>query len=81
MFNVLSLLRIFQSKMIMQVRDELVFEVQKSEGDEVKELVKQEMERMIKLHVAIKVDAGVSDLVKLSPIVYNILTISTTIGT
>ncbi len=66
--------------MSMLEHDELVFEVQKSEGDEVKELVKQEMERVIKLHVAIKVDAGVSDLVKLSPIVYNILTISTTIG-
>jgi DNA polymerase-1 len=48
-----------QSKMIMQVHDELVFEVPKSEVEDVKELVRQEMEGAIELVVPIKVDVGV----------------------
>ncbi len=48
-----------RAKMIMQVHDELVFEVPKSELDEVKELVKGEMEQAIDLNVPIQVDMGV----------------------
>ncbi|MFQ6113921.1 MAG: DNA polymerase I [bacterium] len=48
-----------QTKMIMQVHDELVFEAPNSELQEVKTLVKGEMEGAIKLDVPIKVDIGV----------------------
>ena len=48
-----------RAKMIMQVHDELVFEVPKSELDQVKELVKGEMEQAIDLNVPIHVDMGV----------------------
>lgn len=49
----------YQTKMIMQVHDELVFEAPKSEVDVVKELVKDEMENALKLDVPIKADVGV----------------------
>ena len=48
-----------RAKMIMQVHDELVFEVPKSELDQVKELVKGEMEQAIELNVPIQVEMGV----------------------
>jgi len=48
-----------RAKMIMQVHDELVFEVPKSELDQAKELVKGEMEQAIDLNVPIQVDMGV----------------------
>lgn len=48
-----------QARMIMQVHDELVFEVPKSEVDVVRELVRREMEEAIDLEVPIKVDIGV----------------------
>ena len=48
-----------QTKMILQVHDELVFEVKNSELETVKEMVKYEMENAIKLDVPIKVDLGV----------------------
>jgi len=47
------------SKMIMQVHDELVFEVPIAEIDRMKELVRHEMEQAIELSVPIKVDVGV----------------------
>lgn len=47
------------TKMIMQVHDELVFEVPKQEIDTVKELVRREMENAIELSVPIKVDVGI----------------------
>ncbi|MCH7753887.1 DNA polymerase I [candidate division KSB1 bacterium] len=49
----------YKTKMIMQVHDELVFEAPKSEVEEVKVLVKQEMENALKLDVPIKADVGV----------------------
>ncbi len=49
------------TKMIIQVHDELVFEVPKGEVDLMKELVRKEMEQAIKLSVPIKVDVGVGD--------------------
>lgn len=48
-----------RSKMIMQVHDELVFEVPIDEVDQMKTLVREEMEGAIKLSVPIKVDIGV----------------------
>ncbi|MCU4174151.1 DNA polymerase I [Carboxylicivirga sp. N1Y90] len=48
-----------QSKMILQVHDELNFDVLKSEQDVVMKIVKEEMERAIKLSVPLEVDMGV----------------------
>jgi DNA polymerase-1 len=48
-----------QSKMILQVHDELVFEVADSEIDVMKKLVKEEMEGVLMLSVPIRVDMGV----------------------
>ena len=45
-----------KSKMILQVHDELNFEVYKNEIDEVKEIVKQEMEHAINLEVPLTVE-------------------------
>ena len=48
--------RSFQSKMLLQVHDELVFDVYKSEKDQVKDIVKTTMESAIKLKVPLKID-------------------------
>ncbi|MBU2445624.1 MAG: DNA polymerase I [Bacteroidetes bacterium] len=50
-----------KSKMIMQVHDELVFEVHKSELDKVKKLIETKMVDAIPLKVPVKVDIGVGD--------------------
>jgi DNA polymerase-1 len=50
-----------QTKMILQVHDELVFEVVKDELETVKPLVKNKMENAMPLKVAIKVDLGVGN--------------------
>jgi DNA polymerase-1 len=47
------------SKMILQVHDELVFEVPDREIEPMKKLVKEEMEGVLTLSVPIKVDMGV----------------------
>lgn len=47
------------TKMILQVHDELVFEVKSAELEKVKKLVKHEMENAITLDVPLKVDMGV----------------------
>ena len=51
--------RQLQSKMLLQVHDELVFEVIPSELDQVKKLVKHEMEHAAELSVPLVVDLGV----------------------
>ena len=48
-----------QSKMLLQVHDELVFEVIPEELEQVKELVKYEMEHAAQLSVPLVVDLGV----------------------
>jgi DNA polymerase-1 len=48
-----------QSRMVLQVHDELNFEVVKSEEDKVKEIVKREMESAVSLKVPLEVDMGV----------------------
>jgi DNA polymerase-1 len=47
------------SKMILQVHDELVFEVLDREIEPIKKLVKEKMEGVLTLSVPIKVDMGV----------------------
>jgi len=46
-------------KMILQVHDELVFEVPKEELNKVREIVKKEMEEAVKLDVPVRVNIGV----------------------
>jgi DNA polymerase I len=46
------------TKMILQVHDELVFDVYKPELEKVKELVKQEMENAYNLDIPLVVDTG-----------------------
>jgi DNA polymerase-1 len=50
-----------QSKMILQVHDELNFDVLKSELVEVKEIVKYEMENAVKLDVPIEVEMDAAE--------------------
>jgi DNA polymerase-1 len=58
MINISNLIvkRRLRASMIMQVHDELVFEVHSNEKEEVMALVKKEMEEVIKLKVPLKVD-------------------------
>jgi DNA polymerase-1 len=51
----------YESRMILQVHDELVFDVKKSETEEVKKVVKDKMENAIKLNVPIQVEVGTGD--------------------
>lgn len=51
----------FKSKMILQVHDELVFDVYKPELDEVRSLVENEMKNAIKLKVPIEVESGTGE--------------------
>jgi len=51
--------RNLKSRMILQVHDELVFDVDPDELDEVRELVKFEMEHACTLKVPLKVDVGI----------------------
>ncbi len=47
-----------QSKMILQVHDELVFDVQQSELEQVKKIVRQEMEGVYPLSIPLTVEIG-----------------------
>lgn len=51
----------FKSKMILQIHDELLFEVLSSELDDVKKLVVKEMEKALPLNVPVEVDCGVGE--------------------
>lgn len=48
-----------QTRMILQVHDELVFEVKANEVEDIRALVKHEMENAIKMDVPLKVDIGI----------------------
>jgi DNA polymerase-1 len=48
----------FKTKMILQVHDELIFDVYKPELEEIKLLVKTEMESVVKLSIPLTVDIG-----------------------
>ncbi|TQD40405.1 DNA polymerase I [Haloflavibacter putidus] len=49
----------YKSKMLLQVHDELVFDVHKDELEELKALIKTEMENAFKLEVPLDVEIGV----------------------
>ncbi len=51
----------FKTKMLLQVHDELVFDVYKPELEQIKTLVKTEMENAYKLSVPLVVDLGVGN--------------------
>lgn len=51
----------YKTKMLLQVHDELVFDVHKSELEEVSLLIKETMEKAYPLEVPLKVDIGVGE--------------------
>ena len=51
----------FKTKMLLQVHDELVFDVPKTELEKVSELIKYEMENAFKLDVPLDVELGVGE--------------------
>ncbi len=51
----------FKSKMLLQVHDELVFDVYKPELEELKTLIKSEMENAYQLSVSLDVDLGLGE--------------------
>ena len=51
----------YRSKMILQVHDELIFEVETSELEKLKDMVIYEMSNAVKLDVPLMVDAGVGN--------------------
>lgn len=50
-----------RAKMIIQVHDELVFEVHRGDAERVKRIIIDEMENAIQLSIPIKVDVGTGD--------------------
>ena len=50
-----------QSKLLLQVHDELVFEILKEEEKPIKNLVKQEMMNAVKFNVPLEVEIGVGE--------------------
>ena len=50
-----------KSKMLLQVHDELVFDMHKEEENVLKNLVKQNMENAVELNVPIIVDLGIGN--------------------
>ena len=50
-----------QSRMVLQVHDELIFDVHKKELDEVRPIVKDGMEKAVKLKVPVVVDIGIGE--------------------
>ncbi|NAS32142.1 DNA polymerase I [Flavobacteriaceae bacterium R38] len=51
----------FKTKMLLQVHDELVFDAYKEELEEVKQLIKSEMENAYQLSVPLDVEIGLGD--------------------
>ena len=48
-----------KAKLILQIHDELVFEIPEDEGEVMKRLVQEEMEGVMKLYIPLKVDIGI----------------------
>ena len=61
MIRISEKLRGKQTRMLLQVHDELVFEAPPGEVDEIRGMVKSEMENVRKLDVPMVVDVGVGD--------------------
>ena len=51
----------FKSKMLVQVHDELIFEIYKPELEEMRKLIQQEMESAYSLNIPLAVDIGLGD--------------------
>ena len=51
----------FKSKMLVQVHDELIFEIYKPELEEMRKLIQQEMESAYSLNVPLAVDIGLGN--------------------
>ncbi len=51
----------YKSKMLLQVHDELVFDIYQPELEILKPLIKSEMENAFKLSVSLDVDLGLGD--------------------
>lgn len=51
----------FQAKMLLQVHDELIFDVPKNELDDLKPVIKETMESAVKLSIPLIVDIGEGD--------------------
>jgi len=60
-FNRMQQLGNLKSKMILQVHDELLFDVFKPEIELMKQLVKEEMEKAMPLQVPVIVESGIGD--------------------
>jgi DNA polymerase-1 len=50
-----------KSKMVLQVHDELLFDANKNEVDEIKKIVRERMEKSLPLKVPVVVDIGTGD--------------------
>jgi len=61
MIRIAEKLRGRETRMLLQVQDELVFEAPREEVDEIRAMVKSEMESVRKLDVPMVVDVGVGD--------------------
>lgn len=53
--------RKFKSKLILQVHDELILNVEKDELEDIKVLVKENMESALKLSVPLDIDINLGD--------------------
>ena len=51
----------YKTKMILQVHDELIFDVYKPELEEIKALIKDKMENVVKLSIPLTVDVGIGE--------------------
>lgn len=61
MIKVFDLLKDYDSYLISQIHDELIFKINKNELDELYPKIKDCMENTVKLKVKLKVDGGVSN--------------------
>ncbi|WP_439152231.1 DNA polymerase I [Winogradskyella sp.] len=63
MINIYDKLRVgnYKSKMLLQVHDELVFDIYKPELEDIKNLIKTEMENAYELSVPLDVDLDIGD--------------------
>jgi len=60
MIEIENKIKSFGAKMIMQVHDELVFEVKRGEEERLSKMVKETMENVVKLRVPVKVEVNVN---------------------
>jgi len=61
MIDIHKKMKTMKSKMILQVHDELVFDAHKDEIPELEKIVRQGMEKAVKLKVPVIADIGLGD--------------------